>query len=51
MLVAGGLEDQPAKWVQRCWIIDGEYARQRRVALEKAKKGGKDKGKGKRSYG
>ena len=26
---AGGLEDQPAKWLQRCWIIDGEYTRLR----------------------
>ncbi len=43
LLVAGGMEDQPSLWLQRCWIIDGEYASQHRKDLETARKG---KGKG-----
>jgi hypothetical protein len=39
LLVDGGLESQPAKWLQRCWIIDGVYSSQRRKDLEKARKG------------
>lgn len=43
LIVDGGTESQPSLWLQRCWIIDGEYARCRREDLEKARKGkGKD---------
>ena len=40
LLVAGGLESQPAKWIQRCWIIDGEYAKVRREEFERRRKKG-----------
>jgi hypothetical protein len=45
LLVDGGLESQPAKWLQRCWIVDGVYAEQRRKDMEKARNKGK-KGNG-----
>jgi hypothetical protein len=38
LLVAGGLEDQPAKWLRRCWIIDGVYAKKRHDDIEKMRK-------------
>ena len=38
LLVDGGLESQPAKWLQRCWIIDGVYAEQRRKDMEARQK-------------
>ena len=38
LLLPGGMEQQPAKWVQRCRIMDGEYSKKRKADADKRAK-------------